>query len=372
MTEIPYVQSSASLEVPPPYQFPGVTVNAFVWAARMKPIQDYCDQMFNLGSDAERGFVYKAAPFWPYATLLFIDYPLMIPSARAPQRVGDQTPYSDRGTLRQREVFVAVPVVRYGLSPTSLVLNTALEWALPFIVVDAPGSAICGREMLGMGKTLADIEMEQGEFPGSFDGSVKTRGWPTLEPGVMQELMTFLTVKTEPFLPTFRGSEQHDSWATLFQSREAAMAMDEMGSVTNFIDKASIGLLPTTMRTVGLKQFRDAAQPSNAVYQSLVTILSKYSNISGMKLYNERDVEIEFHSQGSFGEIVSVFLEPPYKKFAPIAAFRFTADIDFAEMRTIHTYPVDRGPGLRPVAASSDLISRVFRPWRGFFFGSPS
>lgn len=372
MTDIPYVQSSASLEVPPPYQFPGVTVNGFVWTARMKPIQDYCDQMLNLGSDEDRGFVYKAAPFWPYATLLFIDYPEMIPSGRIPPTLKDQTPYSDRGSLHQREVFVAVPVVRYGLSPASLVLNTTLEWALPFIVVDAPGSAICGREMLGMGKVLADITLEQGKFPDSFDGTVKMLGWPTLDPGVMQEEMTFLNVTTQPVLPTFRGSEQHDSWATLFQSREASLAMDEMASISNFVDKASIGLIPTTMRTVGLKQFRDAAQPDKAVYQSLVTIRSKYSNISNMKLYSERDVDIEFNAQGSFGDVVKVFLEPPYTKFSPIAAFRFTADIDFGEMRTIHTFPVDRGPGLRPVPASSDLISRVFRPWRGLFSGAPS
>ena len=49
-TGIPYVQSSASLQVPPPYHFPGVTVNAFVWEASMARVQAYCDTFFNLGS----------------------------------------------------------------------------------------------------------------------------------------------------------------------------------------------------------------------------------------------------------------------------------------------------------------------------------
>ncbi len=364
-----YGQSSASLEVPPPYQFPGVTVNAFLWPARMKPIQDYCDTMFNIGSDQERGFVYKAAPFFPYATLLFIDYPVMIPSSRAPQNIGDQTPYSDRGVLTQREVFVAVPVVRYGLGPASFVVNTTLEWALPFIVVNSPGSAVCGREMLGMGKIVADIDLDVGKFPESFSGTVDLLGWPSFEPGVMLAKRQFLNVETMPVLPTFRGSAQQESPWTLFQSREAGWAFDEMASVSNFIDKASIGLLPTTMRTVGLKQFRDAVRPDKALYQALVTIRSEYSNISNVKLYNEKDVTITFNPTGSFLDILKVFLDPPDAPFQPIAAMRFNADINFDEMRTIHTFSVDRGPGLKPVPASSDLISRAFRPWRGFFFG---
>ena len=208
-----------------------------------------------------------------------------------------------------------------------------------------------------------------GKFPESFSGTVDLLGWPSFEPGVMLAKRQFLNVETMPVLPTFRGSAQQESPWTLFQSREAGWAFDEMASVSNFIDKASIGLLPTTMRTVGLKQFRDAVRPDKALYQALVTIRSEYSNISNVKLYNEKDVTITFNPTGSFLDILKVFLDPPDAPFQPIAAMRFNADINFDEMRTIHTFSVDRGPGLKPVPASSDLISRAFRPWRGFFFG---
>ena len=124
---IPYVQSASSQEVPPPYEFPGVTVNAFVWDAQMAPIQAYCDRYFNLRSEAERGFVYKAAAFWPYALLLFIDYPVMISSGRDNQGLGGEVPYSDRGIVTQKEVFVALPVMRYGTTPGTLLLNSTLE-----------------------------------------------------------------------------------------------------------------------------------------------------------------------------------------------------------------------------------------------------
>jgi len=371
---IDYIQSTASQEVPPPYQFPDVTVTAFVWEAQMAPIQAYCDRYFNLGTVEERGFVYRPAAFWPYATLLFVDYPVMISSSRAPpSQLGGLTSYSDRGVVSQREVFVALPVMRYGATPTRLIFDTTLEWTLPFIVVDNPSSAVCGREMLGMGKLLAEIEMGEGEFPDSFRGSVQLPGWPTLEPGPPQREMLFLEASTAPTLPTFRGSPEQDSLWTLLQSREAGWFIDELVSASDSLETLSIGLLPTTMRMVSLKQFRDAARPDRALYQALVTYRSKYSNFANFKFYNEQNVQLIFHNTGSFDEILRVFLqlgpEISREPFAlqPKAAYRFNADINFDEMRTIHTFPVDRGPGLPPVPASSDLVSRLFRPWRGFF-----
>jgi hypothetical protein len=89
---IPYVQSAASQEVPPPYHFPGVTVNAFVCEARMEESQAWCDKFFNLGDPAARGFRYAPAALWPYALLLCIDYPVMISASRTPENIGRETP----------------------------------------------------------------------------------------------------------------------------------------------------------------------------------------------------------------------------------------------------------------------------------------
>ncbi|HLY55775.1 MAG TPA: hypothetical protein VKS60_09480 [Stellaceae bacterium] len=374
---IPYVQSAASQEVPPPYHFPGVKVNAFVWDAPMAAIQKYCDLYFNLRSDRERGFVYKPAAFWPYATLLFLEYPVMISAGRKPEKIGGQVPYSDRGIISQTEVFVAVPVVRYGIGPVRLALESTVEWALPFIVVGNPMSCVCGREMLGMGKPLADIETGESVFPGSFRGSVTLPGWPTLEAGVQQKMMPFLEVTTAPVMPTFRGSVEEDSLWSLLRSREASSMLDSLAGALGAVDDASYGMLPTTMRTVSLKQIRDARHPDRALYQALATCRSAYSNFDNFRFYNERDVDIAFHDQGSFGEILRVFLDLPgaptgeIHRVKPKAAYSFTADIEFDEMRTIFTFPVDRGPGLAPVPETRDIVSRWLRPWRGFFFGQP-
>lgn len=370
-TRIPYVQSASSLQVPPPYHFPGVTVNAFVWEASLAPIREYCDRFFNLGSIEERGFVYKPAAFWPYAALFFVDYPVMISSNPNPDF--GEIPYCDRGVVSQTEVFVALPVVRYGTSADTLLTHTEIECLLPFIVVGNSMSAVCGREMIGLGKLVAEIATGEGDFPESFHGSLSLPGWREERTGVMQEQLRFLEVTTGPTLPSFRTTTPQRSLATLLQSREAGWMMDSMTSISNFIDAATSGLLPTAMRTVGLKQYRDALDPERAIYQALVTCRSQYSNVRDFKFYDEKDVLIGFDDVGSFHEILQVFLDvgpsPSMSTVAaePVAAFRFTADIDFDAMRVIHQYPIDGANGGPSTPARSDLAARWFRPWQGFF-----
>jgi len=373
---IPYVQSASSQEVPPPYHFPGVTVNAFVCDARIDIAQAWCDRFFNLGDEAQRGFRYGPAAFWPFALLLFIDYPVMISAGRAPENIGHEIPYCDRGVVSQQEVFIAIPVVRLGIGGAALATST-VEWMLPFITVGNPMSAVCGREMLGLEKLRAEIAFGEGEFPDSFHGQVSLPGWSVLDPDRMQRMLPFIDARTGPLSPTFRGAPRESSLYTLFRSRWASDAIDGLGALANLVDSASSGLVPTTMETVSLKQFRDAAQPDQALYQALIACRAKYSNIDNFRFYKEEDVQIAFNPQGSFAEIVR-FVETsthgrrgqdnaPHQLARVRAGYRFNADIDFDQMRTLHTFSVDRGRGLPPTPASSDLTAPWLRPWKGFF-----
>lgn len=370
---IRYIQSTGSQEVPPPYYFPGVTVNGFVWEAQMDRVAAYCDRFFNLGANAnERGFVYKPAPAWPYAMLLFMQYPVMISTAQ--QSIRPELEYSERGYVAQTEVFVAFPVVRYGVTPTKFALDTTLEWALPFIVVGNAMSAVCGREMIGLEKLLAEIDMGGGDFPSSFKACVRLAGWP--RPNAPQQEEPFLEVETGPTLPTYRGQPAASSVWSLFQSREAGWGFDEMANAAKAINQLTVGLAPSEMRTVSLKQIRDARDPGRALYQALVTCLSRYSNVSKFVFYNENDVRITFSAQPCFRPILELFHTPPTVSAAgighaikPKAAFQFMADINFGEMRTIHTFPSSRGKDLAPVRATSDLTAPWARPWLGLFRG---
>lgn len=369
---VPYVQSVGSLDVPPPYHFPGVTVNAFVWRAPMAPIRKYCDTFLNLGTAQERGFTYKPAPMWPYATLLFLDYPVMISSNPAPQDIGEVA-YGDRGIISQTEVFVAIPVIRYGVGGTELITRTELEWILPFIAVGNPMSAVCGREMLGLGKLLADITTEPGIYPDSFHGEIKIPGWRSVNPGSWQENLTFIDVKTGPTLPTFRTSGPTRTLATLMQSREASWLMDGLASLSNLVDTASLGMFPTSMRTIGLKQYRDAQQLDQAIYQALVACRANYTNIRAFRFYDERDVAITVHAEGSFAAIVDLIVGEGARELGdvittgPAAAYSFMADIDYDSMAVTHEF-VCGGDGTVP---TGNLDARWFQPLRGFFSTEP-
>jgi hypothetical protein len=374
---IPYTQSVASQEVPPPYHFPNVTVNAFVWEAHLDRVQAYCDRFFNLGDAKDRGFVYGPAPIWPYAILLFIDYPVMISASPTPQSVLHATPYSDRGIVTQQEVFVAIPVIRRGLGPMRALTDTTLEWALPFIVVGEPMSAVCGREMLGLEKLRALIQTGESSFPDSFRGQVSLPGWSEITPNVMQEMMLFLDVDTGPAVPTFRGSPDTSSLWTLFRSRAAAGMIDVMATASDAIETLSAGTFPTSMQTVSLKQFRDALKPEEAVYQALVSCRSKYSRIQNFQFYKEEDAHIRFYKTGSFADSLEFIELPPgnpsddpkdaANAFSPKAAYRFNANIDFDNMRTLHTFPVRPAPHLAPAPPEGEMTAPWLRPWKGLF-----
>lgn len=373
-TRVPYVQSASSQQVPPPYHFPGVTVNAFYMNISMERVQRYCDRYLNIGDEATREYVYRPLSVWPYATVLFLNYPTMISAAPGSRMLGE-VPYADRGAISQTEVFVAIPVVRYGRGAARLITDTAVEWALPFIVVGNPMSSVCGREMLGLGKLLADIEIGEGRYPDSFRGRISLPGWPNGETGtMMQASQEFMSVETKPFLPTPAGTQPpRRSLATLLQSREASKLLGGVATAANFIDTFSLDLIPTAMRTVGLKQYRDAANPHRAVYQALVTCRAQYLNVRDVRFYNEKDIDLTFYDTGSFHKILKVFLDvgeqPSGYPFSvnTVAACQFMADINFDTMRVIREFPIERDHGLPPTTGSSDLVSRWYRPLRGFF-----
>lgn len=375
---IPYVQFRSSLDIPPPYSMPGVTVHAFVWDAPVKAVQAYCDRYFNLGDAADRGWTYGPAAIWPYVMLLVIDYPVMsYAGPPTPESDPGEVPLRDRGYVSQQEVFVAIPVMRRGTTPAKLLMNSSIEMALPFIVVGEPMSAVCGREMLGLEKLLADITLGESACQGSFSAQVRLPGWASLNHLEPQQMLPFLEVETGPAAPTFHGTSRQNSLWTLFDSQTVGKAVSAMTTVGDFVETASVGLLPTSMNTVSLKQIRDAKDPDRALHQSLVCCRSKYSCLENFRFFKEDDVKVTFHNQGSFCEILKVFLDVPEntsvdksvdRPFSPVvkAAFKFNANIHFDDMRTLHTFAVSPGPGLPPAKIMDDTLSQGFRLLRNF------
>lgn len=377
-----FIQSVANQQTPPPYHFPGVTAHAFVIDMQMDAVQNYCDTYFNLGEAAERGFVYRPISAWPFALLMVIEYPMMINTNRT--ELGyDEIPFADRGYCSQNEVFLCMPIMRTGVSARNLLLNAAIEWALPFIVVDNSTSAFSGREILGLEKLWGRIDLGSGEFPNAFSAEVKIPGWTSLDPTAMQEMRTVLQLSTGSPLPGVgRKTDITSAW-TMLESPIILRAFETFAGISDSLITSSNGVIPSPMRLVALKQFRHAADPHRAIYQALVGARSRYYDISNLTLYNEQDVAISIDTSGSFAEIAKIFLpaeqllasgqagQPAIVSIAAHAAFGFTADLDFDEMSTLHTFPVD-GDDCDPVdEGGAGMLSPWLRPWWGLFNPQP-
>src|SRR4051812_43221777 len=90
-----FIDSLANPQVPPPYRFPNVNTHAFLFDIPQSLVQDYCDRYFNIGDAAERGFIYRPYPLYPYAAFVVLEYPEMIPES-------DQTSGSDGVAMKDR------------------------------------------------------------------------------------------------------------------------------------------------------------------------------------------------------------------------------------------------------------------------------
>jgi hypothetical protein len=367
-----YVDSVASQQVPPPYHFPQTTVRAFIWEPKLQKVKDYCKKFFNIGDLNDLGITYEPLALWPYAALMIIDYPIMACGDPARKSMSE-IPYSERGYTSQKEMFVTFPVLRRGRNLRRLAFDTVVEWAIPFIAVENPMSAICGREMLGLEKLCGSIDVAKSDV-GLFSATVCLPGWPSMASTVKQEILPFFEVRAEPAWTIPDG----ESMWSLLRSPAASRAVAALGVMRDVLDGALMGLLPTVMRVVSLKQFRSAVQPGQAVYQALVSCRSTYSDITDFTVYNEKNSVLAFHNCGSFCNIIEEVFDAPKNEsvhkgddkifeLPVIAAFEFGARIDFDEMRTLHTFPVDGSAGPR---SADDWTSPWLTPWRGFVGGA--
>jgi hypothetical protein len=83
---IAYIGRADSPKIPPPYDFPGVTIMSFRLPAALANLQTLCDQLLNIGTLEQRGFEYRA--FLDIVDMEIVTYPKMIFA---------QSPYSTWG-----------------------------------------------------------------------------------------------------------------------------------------------------------------------------------------------------------------------------------------------------------------------------------
>jgi len=298
------------LEVSPPFIFPGVTASMFPLQANISRLTDYCDTYLNMDIPDD---IVHYFPALPYVYLAVINYGKLSPLLFSAQNTG---------WVAQDEVLFLIPLEVWRREGKKMVFK---EWACvsPFIFVNNTVSLTTGREVYGWAKVLGHVDKNKSTwlkdptaplrvFGLSAPVFAKEYAGKREENRVLLEVeraapASFSTLPPDPSRSALLGlPDAAKAWLGLAGSAlDMATAWPVRGyrttrSVRSTLEmtKAAAGqvlrLFPNPLRRtlvdktaaselgfgrmaeafanqITLKQFREAGDPDNACYQSLVS-----------------------------------------------------------------------------------------------------
>jgi Acetoacetate decarboxylase (ADC) len=301
-----YIDFESDPQIPPPYDFPGVTIRSFRLAADVSRLQALCDRCLNIGSLAARGFEFRA--LLPFVDLEFLTYPRM--SYGAP-------PYSEWGSATQQELYFRFFVTKYVLVGGWFLLPApVIASFFPYIFVDNSWSLIAGRGIIGFPKLLADFHGGGPNAPYPIEAATLTID--SLSPGATLEMRNFVTISAAA--ATNPVSVRH-SWAL----SEGDLALIEAGSVLP--GSVARGIL----RTIHLRQLRDLRSPEEACYQSIVEGEFTASNF---RIFSMPPAEIRLKRHDTLSIAAALGLGAD-ERLRPISQFAATCDLRYTGAATI-------------------------------------
>jgi hypothetical protein len=343
-----FIESFATQQLLPPFSSEGVTVHAFLFRLSVKVIQDYCDRFLNLGDPRTRPYHYMSLKEAPIGVLAISHYPVV--SSRAPQDPIHGIEGDWNYDVRQDELYAAAPVLRYSIQGDQLV-DPQLEWVQPFIVCNNATSAFSGREILGLETLYGEFKFDE-TADKSICVSTSLPSWRVFRPDSPQEILPFLSARTGPPMTEDEAKALAEQFAADPASVADLMALE---AAIPDLERVAAGLFPATMRMVILKQFREAGDPSKAIYQALVSADCRYTRIREVKEYAPDGCCLQFTPGAMVDEIIGTLLDIPTaeldnsikpgssaqtggQELVVRMAFSFTADIAFDAIDTIHKF----------------------------------
>jgi len=250
MAMVQFIVRADDPEIPPPYDFPNMSIMSFRLAANVANLQNLCDQLLNIGSLSRRGFEYRAVA--GFVDMDIVTYPKML---------FDHAPYSGWGFASQQELYFRFLIWKHEPIPGTGVLFPAdiPEWTFPFIFVDNSWSMISGRNVIGFPKVMAQFYPTPVHDPSPFDITVSALALKTYSTATQLDWQPIVEIK--PDKGTSSPARGNWPWIGLdglvFPTLEPYL-------------EAFLATVPTAFSSVGLKQFRDAPSLTNACYQAVV------------------------------------------------------------------------------------------------------
>lgn len=294
---------------PPPWSFPGMTLRGFALTASMAALEDWCRHMLDDASDSS--FV----PALPVVFLCLAHYPKMVADTEA-----------NLGFCVQDEYFLMFPVIRrFGV-----IFPLELGWAYPFMGVDSGTSAISGQMVVGLPKTVGEIELTEAT-DGSFAASVHMPALLTHKATTQQQTHRLLDVSATNIDPNAPGTPGGFPGSMLALPGMAALLAEEAQALLD-VPLAAVPSLAST--GFALRQLRDCAAPVQAAFTDVVRMRWHSANEQDIRLWRDARVDIfdnaTFPISDTLGLVGGTPLVNGGTSYQPLAAWGSTFDLSMS------------------------------------------
>ena len=364
--------AETTLVVVPPFNFPGVTARVFPLRASLNILSGFCRSYLNVARD-----VCDFEPYLPYVFLVVLDYGRMAIEE------------FNLGWVSQHEAFFGVPLGMWRRDRRGR--RRFVKWVVntPFIAVDNPTSLTSGRETYGWPKVLAALRHDPEPWLSDPRNSLRLltldlKGLSCEEPDVplieIDQRLDQNAALVPPALgladPFERFSRlSRTSWAIGFDLAQLLVGaplagfgrqtpgdrcevlFDSLRRLSGFYQEPGLDV-------VTLKQFRDAADPTQVCYQALVESrlgVARYNRGGLLGLYNllQGDItggfRIRLHDNPAFPAVESLGLEVVEERsdggntvslLEPFFPFWTSVDLTYGRGKTI-CWRMHGGPWFR-------------------------
>lgn len=296
-------------QAPPPWSFPGMTLRGFALTASMAALEDWCRHMLDEASDSS--FV----PALPVVFLCLAHYPKMVADTKA-----------NLGFSVQDEYFLMFPVIRrFGV-----IFPLELGWAYPFMGVDSGTSAISGQMVVGLPKTMGEIELKDAA-DGNFAAAVHMPALLTHKATTQKKIHRLLDVSATDIDPNAPGMPGGFPGSMLTLPGIAALLAEEAQALLDVPPAAVPGLASTGF---ALRQLRDCAAPVQAAFTDVVRMRWHSANEQDIRFWRDARVDIfdnaTFPISDTLGLVGGTPLVNGGTSYQPLAAWGSTFDLSMS------------------------------------------
>jgi hypothetical protein len=310
-----YVQKTLT----PPYELGNASFHGFVLPADGATLQDLLDKTFKETTGGE--VVYR--PFMPGVLFYFAKIRRAVTASSGAEQ-GE--PSAD--VLRENEAGIWIPMVRVKKDKKGRDETMYPALYAPYMCVDSPYADAAGREVFGISKELARIDIPDDPRNGEFflrPSVLKTlnrSSWPD------QEILASVT----PIFGSEGNLPMHVLRTASIGFRGLAHLLGTSGISLSFLGDLFLQFLLGQPRFAFLKQFPHAQEPTKATYQSVLEVPFNVQRLRKPRLLG-RNYQLTLNNYSSHPWTKQFGLDT--RVFRLLQGFSFNMDFEMNASRTL-------------------------------------